>query len=65
MGNMKLSMKLIGGFAIVAFICVIVGLLGWKGIYDTEKALQEVNDIRLPSVQSLQTINEADRKSVV
>ncbi|HAJ28504.1 MAG TPA: hypothetical protein DCG53_14900 [Syntrophus sp. (in: bacteria)] len=59
MGNMKLSMKLIGGFAIVAFICVIVGLLGWKGIYDTEKALQEVNDIRLPSVQSLQTINEA------
>ncbi len=59
MGKMKLSMKLIGGFAIVAFICVIVGLLGWKGIYDTEKALMEVNDVTLPSVHALQIINEA------
>jgi len=59
MGKMKLSVKLIGGFAIVAFICVIVGVIGWKGISDTEKALMEVNDVRLPSVQSLQRINEA------
>jgi len=59
MGKMKLSVKLIGGFAIVAFICVIVGVIGWKGIYDTEKALNEVNDVRLPSVHALQIINEA------
>jgi methyl-accepting chemotaxis protein len=59
MGKMKLSLKLIGGFAIVAFVCVIVGLLGWKGIYDTEKALNEVNDVRLPSVHALSIINEA------
>jgi methyl-accepting chemotaxis protein len=59
MGKMKLSVKLIGGFAIVALICVVVGLIGWKGIYDTEKALQEVNDVRLPSINSLAIINEA------
>ncbi|MCX5828969.1 MAG: methyl-accepting chemotaxis protein [Deltaproteobacteria bacterium] len=59
MGKMKLSVKLIGGFAIVALICVIVGILGWKGIYDTEKALKEVNDNRLPSVNALQIIKEA------
>lgn len=59
MKNMKLSVKLIGGFAIVAMICVIIGVLGWKGISDTEKALHGVYDDTLPGVQSLLIISEA------
>ncbi len=59
MKNMKLSVKLIGAFSIVAAICLIVGFIGWLGISSTEKALVEVNDQTLPAIRSLEIINEA------
>ena len=59
MKNMKLSVKLIGAFAVVALFCLIVGFIGWLGIFTTEKALNEVNDNTLPSVQAMEIINEA------
>lgn len=41
MKNIKLSVELIGGFAVAAIIRIIVGVLGWKEIVDTEKALND------------------------
>jgi methyl-accepting chemotaxis protein len=59
MKNMKLSVKLIGAFATVAFIFLIVGFIGWLGISTTEKALLDVNDNTMPSVNAMHIINEA------
>ncbi|MFP4128140.1 MAG: methyl-accepting chemotaxis protein [Desulfonatronovibrionaceae bacterium] len=54
MKNIKLSMKLIGGFLIVAAITLVVGAIGWKGAVDLGKNIIEVGEVRLPSVESLQ-----------
>jgi len=59
MKDLKLSVKLIGGFCVVATITLIVGLIGFWGVAQTDKALTEVAEVSLPSVDALQTINEA------
>lgn len=59
MKNMKLSVKLISGFAVVALITLIVGALGWRGVSRTDEALTEVANVRLPSVLGLEMMNEA------
>ncbi|MBF0293042.1 MAG: MCP four helix bundle domain-containing protein [Nitrospinae bacterium] len=50
---MKLSTKLIAGFAAVAVITAITGLLGLFGTWRTSASLEEVGGVRLPSVQGL------------
>ncbi len=50
---MKLSTKLIAGFAAVAVITAITGLLGLFGTWKTSGSLEEVGGVRLPSVQGL------------
>ena len=57
MKNMKLSVKLIGGFLIVALITLTVGILGWRGVSQTDEALTEVAMVRLPSVLGLEMMN--------
>ena len=59
MKDMKLSVKLIGGFSIVAAITLIVGLIGFWGVAQTDNALTDLDENSLPSVAALQTINEA------
>ncbi len=59
MKNMKLSVKLITGFILIACIIVVGGAVGWYGIYQTENALKNVNDVRMPGIQTLATIKEA------
>ena len=51
--DMKLSTKLIAGFAAVAVITAITGLLGLFGTWKTSGGLEEVGGVRLPSVQGL------------
>ena len=58
MKNMKLSTKLIAGFTFVACIIIIGGMIGSYGIYLTEKALNDSNNIRLPAVKALGEIRE-------
>ncbi|MBI5590898.1 MAG: MCP four helix bundle domain-containing protein [Deltaproteobacteria bacterium] len=53
MNNVKLSVKLIGGFCFVAFITLAVGLVGWKSTSDVTAQLHKVTDQTLPSVQHL------------
>jgi len=50
---MKIFAKLIGGFAIVAAVCALVGGLGWYGIYHTRAGLETVAHQSLPAVEGL------------
>ena len=59
MKNIKLSVKLIGGFITVAVIITIVGISGSKGIRDTEQSLNKASYVLLPGVNSLNVISEA------
>jgi phosphoglycerate-specific signal transduction histidine kinase len=59
MQNVKLSTKLIAGFILIACIIIVGGAVGWYGIYRTENALKQVNDISMPGIQALANIKEA------
>ncbi|MFP4085064.1 MAG: methyl-accepting chemotaxis protein [Desulfonatronovibrio sp.] len=53
MKNVKLSVKLIGGFLIVALITMAVGITGWLGAIRMGDDMTEVGEVRLPSIQSM------------
>jgi methyl-accepting chemotaxis protein len=55
---MKIYAKLIGGFAIVAAVCALVGGIGWYGIYHTHEGLNTIAKTRLPAVEGLGLIME-------
>jgi methyl-accepting chemotaxis protein len=55
--NIKLGIKLIGGFVLVAFITLIVGMMGWVGALNLGRSTEEVADVRLPSIDSLRIIH--------
>ncbi len=56
---MNIRMKLIASFTAVAMICAAVGAMGYYGLNQTTAALKDVGDVRLPSIQSLLIISEA------
>ncbi len=60
--NMKLSTKLIAAFCGVALITLIVGIIGFYGIGQLDDRIEEVGQVRLPSVQNLLIV---DRESDV
>ncbi|MHB8068528.1 MAG: methyl-accepting chemotaxis protein [Desulfobaccales bacterium] len=45
MKNIRLSVKLIGGFIAVAVITLIVGLVGWVGVSDSQKVAREIKGL--------------------
>jgi len=59
MRTMSLSVKLTGGFVLVALLTLVVGFMGWRVISQVTAALTEVKDVRLPSIAGLQMIDEA------
>ncbi len=56
---MKLSVKLICGFIIMALLITIVGISGNIGIRNTESSLDKVSNVLLLGVNNLNVINEA------
>ena len=54
--NIKLGVKLVGGFIIVAAIVLIVGFFGWNGSLKLDGHINEIGSVRLPSIESLQII---------
>ncbi len=58
MQNVKLSVKLIGSFIIVAGITLVVGFFGWRGVNRLSGHLEEVGGVRLPGIQSLLIIEK-------
>ena len=53
MKNIKLGVKLIGGFIVVAAIIVVVGVISLNGARQLNRAVEEIGEVRLPSIQSL------------
>ncbi len=53
MKNIKLGVKLIGGFSIVALIVLVVGFFGWQGANQLNEHVDEIGMVRLPSIESL------------
>ena len=58
-GNYSLKAKLLGGFSIVALITLITGVVGLYGLSMVKEQLTEVGIVRLPSVESMLIISEA------
>jgi methyl-accepting chemotaxis protein len=56
MKNLRLMVKLLGGFLIVAAITLTVGVVGWVGLENVHESVVEIGDVRLPAISSLQTI---------
>ncbi len=54
--NMKLGTKLIGGFVLVALIVLVVGFFGWNGAQQLQGHIEEIGEVRLPSIESLQVV---------
>jgi methyl-accepting chemotaxis protein len=60
MKKMKLSVKLIGGFLIVALIVLVVGFTSWRGTSKTSEALKIMLE-HMSWVQTLNLINASQR----
>lgn len=63
--KMKLSVKLIGSFVIVAVITLIVGWIGLNGVTDVRNGLDRVGSTNLPSVQALLNISLSQSDIIV
>jgi methyl-accepting chemotaxis protein len=50
---MKIKAKLVLSFSAIAGICAIVGIIGMRGLSKTSAAIDEIGDVRLPSVEGL------------
>jgi Methyl-accepting chemotaxis protein len=56
MKNLKLMVKLLGGFILVAAITFVVGITGWIGLNSVSDSLTEVSEVILPAVDNLEKI---------
>ncbi len=59
LSNLSTKWKLISGFLSVAAITAVVGGIGFWGAYRLAANVEEIGAVRLPSVQSLLIISEA------
>jgi methyl-accepting chemotaxis protein len=51
--NKSLKFKLIGAFSIIGLIVCVVGWVGYSGLVKAKAGLDELGDVRLPSVEGL------------
>lgn len=65
MKDVRLGVKLVGGFVLVGLIAVAVGLVGFQGIGGLGKRVHEIGDEKFPAVQHLFTIKEAAQGSTI
>ena len=59
MKNLRIGVKLIGGFILTALLASTIGIVGFLGLNSTDEALEEVARVRLPSILGLGIMNEA------
>ncbi len=60
--NMKLGTKLMLGFAVVALITLILGIVGYYGAIKGEESVEEIGGVRLPSIDSLLVIKAESQR---
>ena len=58
MKNLKMMVKLMGGFFMVALITLVVGYVGWGSINSLDGNLIEISNVRLPSIKGLLMMSE-------
>ncbi|MDY0220419.1 MAG: methyl-accepting chemotaxis protein [Desulfobacterium sp.] len=51
--RMKLSVKLISSFVVVALITLVVGFFGWRGVNTVSSHLVQIGDVCLPGIMNL------------
>ncbi|SHH60129.1 HAMP domain-containing methyl-accepting chemotaxis protein [Clostridium grantii] len=56
--NLKIKTRILSGFAIITIIAIFVGLVGFYSLSKVENQLNEVVNIKLPSVQALLSVSE-------
>jgi methyl-accepting chemotaxis protein len=59
MKNMKLDVKLVGGFLMMALLITVGGFVGWYGISQVSDNMKEVGEVRLPGILGLEVMKEA------
>ncbi|MCC8999282.1 MAG: MCP four helix bundle domain-containing protein, partial [Candidatus Contendobacter sp.] len=59
MNKMKVGAQLAIGFGAIAIIALALGLTGYYGAIQSDEAINEIGNVRLPSVQALLIISEA------
>ncbi|MCX7747684.1 MAG: methyl-accepting chemotaxis protein [Clostridia bacterium] len=57
--DLKISKKLLSSFILISLIAAIIGYMGYNGMMQIMKAQEEIAIVRLPSVQALLIISEA------
>lgn len=55
--NVKMMVKLVGGFFLVALIVLITGMIGLRNITKVADTLRDVSEEKLPSVKALYILN--------
>ncbi len=59
MNNLTLKAKLFTLLGVAVLALLMVGGIGWKGIKDIAANMNEVGEVRMPSVLGLEIVNEA------
>ena len=58
MKNIKLMVKLLGGFTVVAIITLVVGIFGWLGVSSVTESVVEIGDVYLPAITNLAVLEK-------
>jgi len=59
LNNMKIGVRLLGGFLIMAVICIVVGLVGYLGMGSMGKHVDDLAEDKIPRIHSLGVIKES------
>jgi methyl-accepting chemotaxis protein len=65
MKSLTLSAKLIGGFMVMGVMLLVGGFVGLFGISQVSRDLGSFSQVRLPGIQSLEGVQEAQQKIAV
>lgn len=57
--NTAIKTRLLFSFLVIALIAMLIGLSGYRGISKISYDVNEINDVRLPSLEALLVISEA------
>ncbi|MGQ9554358.1 MAG: methyl-accepting chemotaxis protein [Anaerolineae bacterium] len=63
--NLRTSTRLLAAFLLVAAVAAVIGIVGYTNLTSLDHAAHEIGAVRLPSVQSLLIISEAQTAVMV